>query len=76
MRALVLACLVLAVGAGCGSVEDQTAPSEPTTTTTEPTKTESREAAPRLAGEALDGSPIELADFRGRPVLVNVWSSW
>ena len=25
---------------------------------------------------ALDGSPLPLASFRGRPLLVNVWASW
>jgi cytochrome oxidase Cu insertion factor (SCO1/SenC/PrrC family) len=77
MRALVLAVVVVAVAAGCGSAEDQSAPSEQTTTATEsPTNGSRREAAPPLAGDSLDGSRIALADFRGRPVLVNVWSSW
>ena len=29
-----------------------------------------------LEGKTLDGSTISLADFRGTPVFVNVWSSW
>ena len=32
--------------------------------------------APALAGVTLEGKRLSLADFRGRPVLVNVWSSW
>lgn len=32
--------------------------------------------APALAGVTLKGKRLSLADFRGRPVLVNVWSSW
>lgn len=32
--------------------------------------------APALAGSAPDGSPIKLADFRGRHVLVDFWASW
>jgi thiol-disulfide isomerase/thioredoxin len=29
-----------------------------------------------LAGEDLEGDPLELADFRGEPVVVTVWGSW
>ena len=36
----------------------------------------SRPKAPPVAGTTLDGDELSLADFRGRPVLVNVWSSW
>jgi cytochrome oxidase Cu insertion factor (SCO1/SenC/PrrC family) len=35
-----------------------------------------REKAPALAGTSLDGERLALVDLRGRPVLVNVWSSW
>lgn len=29
--------------------------------------------APEIAGTTLDGTPFRLADFRGRPVIVNFW---
>ena len=29
-----------------------------------------------LTLHALDGSPMRLTDFRGRPLLINVWASW
>lgn len=32
--------------------------------------------APAFALADLDGNPIRLADFRGRPVIVNFWASW
>ncbi len=32
--------------------------------------------APSLAGETLDGGHLDLADLRGRPVIVNFWASW
>ena len=32
--------------------------------------------APPLAGTTVDGRTVSLADFRGKPVLVNFWASW
>ena len=29
-----------------------------------------------LSGEDLDGNPVDLADYRGKPVVVVVWGSW
>ena len=29
-----------------------------------------------ITGESLDGEHVSLADFRGKRVLLNVWSSW
>jgi hypothetical protein len=70
-----LALLVAAVIVGCGGSSDEAAP--PPATTTESTRADtSREPAPPLAGVTLDGDAIALGDFRGRPVLINVWSSW
>ncbi len=34
------------------------------------------EPAPALAGTTLDGGHLDLADLRGRPVIVNFWASW
>ena len=34
-----------------------------------------REAPIEFAGEDLDGEPLDLADLRGKPVVVNVWWS-
>jgi cytochrome c biogenesis protein CcmG/thiol:disulfide interchange protein DsbE len=32
--------------------------------------------APPITGTALDGTPVNLADLKGRPVIVNFWASW
>ena len=29
-----------------------------------------------LTGTDLDGEEVDLADLRGKPVVVNVWASW
>lgn len=29
-----------------------------------------------LSGEDLDGKPLDLEDFRGKPTVVNVWGAW
>ena len=68
MRTALLLALVAAL-AGCGGASE----SAPAEETAAPTSTA---GAPRVAGTTLDGKRISLDDFRGRPVLVNVWSSW
>ncbi|KUN08738.1 hypothetical protein AQI95_06920 [Streptomyces yokosukanensis] len=35
-----------------------------------------RQAAPDLAGTALDGDRIRLSAYRGKVVVLNVWASW
>jgi cytochrome c biogenesis protein CcmG, thiol:disulfide interchange protein DsbE len=32
--------------------------------------------APQITGTALDGTQVDLAKYRGRPVIVNFWASW
>ena len=34
------------------------------------------EPAPQITGTALDGSTVDLASLRGKPVIVNFWASW
>jgi hypothetical protein len=29
-----------------------------------------------ISGRTLDGKTLSLAEFRGKPVLINIWSSW
>jgi hypothetical protein len=72
-----VALLVVLIAAGCGSSQEEALPPEQTTTAVEAaTPSVDREAAPPLSGESLSGEAIALDDFRGRPVLINVWSSW
>jgi hypothetical protein len=33
-------------------------------------------ATPKIAGTTLDGKRLSIAQLRGKPVIVNVWSSW
>jgi hypothetical protein len=77
MRIAAVALLVLAVAAGCGGSTEQAAPPQETIETSEPPAAAStREPAPAISGESLGGETIALGAFRGRPLLINVWSSW
>ncbi len=67
-RRLALAALLALALAGCGSSEEAAPPAPPATT--------SASGAVDVAGTGLDGEALSLAEFRGRPLLVNVWSSW
>lgn len=39
-------------------------------------QTATRPKAPRVVGLTLEGKRLSLAQFRGKPVFINVWSSW
>ena len=56
--------------------EEAVAPTTSATETAPPPDASGRPPAPAIEGTSLDGDPIALADYRGRPVFVNVWSSW
>lgn len=66
---LVAFCLT---AAGCGGGSESTG----VATTAEPSATTASAEAPRLSGTTIEGEKLSLGDFRGRPVLVNVWSAW
>jgi peroxiredoxin len=36
----------------------------------------SRAAAPDLSGKTVDGKQLDLADYKGKVVVLNVWGSW
>lgn len=35
-----------------------------------------RAAAPELSGKTLEGKPLDVADYKGKVVVLNVWGSW
>jgi cytochrome oxidase Cu insertion factor (SCO1/SenC/PrrC family) len=76
MRALGLLlalCALMAAGCGGGTRTEKAAPPADTTP---PAEAADRPPAPPIEGVSLDGERISLANLRGRPVFVNVWSSW
>ena len=57
---VLLLCLTLVAGA-CGGGSGDARTGQP---------------APAITGTALDGTGIDLAQYRGHPVVVNFWASW
>jgi hypothetical protein len=70
---LVAICAVVLAGCGGGSMEEVSPPPSETTPSAD---TGNRPPAPPVEGVSLEGERISLADYRGRAVFVNVWSSW
>ncbi|MBA2331279.1 MAG: hypothetical protein H0V94_00615 [Actinobacteria bacterium] len=72
MKILPVIVLLVAVAvAGCGSKDEAASP-----TATGPATTLESGSGPDISGTGLDGEALSVADFRGKPVFVNVWSSW
>ncbi len=63
-RRLVVPLFLVFLLSACGTVESASPPASPPVTTG------------ALSGSTADGETISLADFRGTPVFINVWSSW
>lgn len=61
-RLLTLLTAVLLVGTACGQGETEGA--------------RTGEPAPPLVATAIDGSAVDLAALRGKPVIINFWASW
>jgi cytochrome oxidase Cu insertion factor (SCO1/SenC/PrrC family) len=75
VRALLLLGLCALAAAGCGGGGGTMEEATPATAAAPPANA-NRAPAPAIEGVSLDGERISLADLRGRPVFVNVWSSW
>src|SRR3954468_12496364 len=82
MRPILLALFVLA---GCGETPERNraGPDQPgwagpreEAPTGRLDRSHVRSPAPPSVFEDPDGAPASLADFRGRPVLVNLWATW
>ena len=69
-------CALVATGCGGGSSESAATPTPAPAETEVSATAPAREHAPAIEGTSLEGGPISLADYRGRAVLINVWSSW
>ncbi|GES32991.1 TlpA disulfide reductase family protein [Streptomyces angustmyceticus] len=39
-------------------------------------KKDDRQPVPELSGETIDGKKLDIADFKGKVVVLNVWGSW
>jgi len=72
VRLTIVVVLVGLVAAACGSGSISSCGPEPAGIT----QAEPGQAAPALLGTTLDGKPFDLADYRGKPVIVNFWASW
>ncbi|MGI9113120.1 MAG: TlpA family protein disulfide reductase [Gaiellaceae bacterium] len=81
MRILPIVMLAALVVAGCGGNESSAPASSAATATTAAGGAERETATPAgngpdISGVGLKGEALSVADFRGKPVFVNVWSSW
>lgn len=58
------------------TAQTETAGATVTAATTETAGGTVTAASARVSGTTLDGTTVSLDDFRGKPVLLNVWSAW
>jgi thiol-disulfide isomerase/thioredoxin len=83
MRPVLLLSLTLAACSPAAERDNEVAPDQPTAAgPAEPApagmldRSRAGSAAPATAFEDPDGGPAALADFRGKPVLLNLWATW
>ena len=76
LAAIVAAGVVLARDGDDASPGTPSGSAMPTATGSQPAPVDAT-AAPDLAGEdPITGTTVRLADFSGKPVVINVWASW
>jgi thiol-disulfide isomerase/thioredoxin len=83
MRPILLLLLALAACDGTGAETESTGPDQPgwagpkeAAPTGRLDRSHFGTIAPAQAFEDPEGAPVSLADFRGRPVLLNLWATW
>ncbi len=83
MRPVLLLSLMLAACSPAAEQDNEVAPDQPAAAgPAEPApagildRSRAGSAAPATAFEDPDGGPATLADFRGKPVLLNLWATW
>jgi thiol-disulfide isomerase/thioredoxin len=83
MRPILFLLLALTACGQGGEQKNAAGPDQPGSTGPEPEapagrldRSKAGSAAPATAFEDPGGSPASLADFRGKPVLVNLWATW
>jgi thiol-disulfide isomerase/thioredoxin len=78
MRILHFATILLL--ASCGEApagtDNQSGLAAPAVAPGEADRSRAGQAAPATSFEDPDGQPATLADFRGKPVLLNLWATW
>jgi cytochrome c biogenesis protein CcmG/thiol:disulfide interchange protein DsbE len=74
VRAISILGLVLVVALAAWAVHGGSSCSSPEPVGIHPA--EPGQPAPTLIGATLAGAPLDLASYRGRPVIVNFWASW
>ena len=73
---LALAAVAALLLAGCGSSQPEAGQPESGATTAEAPAAKPSGNAPELAGTGVGGEALDVTAYRGKPVFVNVWSSW
>ncbi len=72
MKKILVCLLAVLLLSGCAKYEiiEHTTPPEPTTTASQPMD------APDFTVYDIDGNPVKLSQFEGKPVVLNFWASW
>lgn len=76
-----LAAALAALLGGCGppapeARDEAAAAAAPAAPQGEADRSRAGQKAPDAAFEDPDGAPVRLADFRGKPLLLNLWATW